>query len=454
MNDGDDDDENDRDGRAARNLFRTDSDSSSSIDDEDGDNFSKEEFKGEPPVGTLVSKQLTKETEILRVLNVNVEVQTVGGSIEHRLWPAAEYLATFILQNTTTTTSSSQQQQQSNHTNQEPTRFRDSNRGTKGSMERMDPTVSGASEKKRMMLAFHQLLRHAAPSKWEHVTTTTTTGPATNTVAAERIETPSEPPTTPTTLRVMELGAGVGLTGLALAAASGRHLHLHLHLETVLLTDLPSALPLLRRNVARNRDEFRATTTIDANTTNPFSNVAVQALAWGNVADLEAAIQWCRSSSSSTGENANHALDASTEFLIDQKHQHHPSSSPIHYPHPHPLLLLGSDCVYWESLYEPLVATIATLLRASPPSSMALLAGMRRWKRDTQFYQRFLPHASRTAHGQLRCVCLHEQVSRRSEKNDSGENRKDPPQRRRRQVMRIYAVQWVPYPPSRTERRG
>ena len=50
---------------------------------------------------------------------------------------------------------------------------------------------------------------------------------------------------------VLDLGAGTGIVGLA-AAASGAHLR-------VVLTDLPSVLPLLEQNVAQNRDALGET---------------------------------------------------------------------------------------------------------------------------------------------------------------------------------------------------
>jgi hypothetical protein len=74
--------------------------------------------------------------------------------------------------------------------------------------------------------------------------------------------------------------------------------------------------------------------------------------------------------------------------------------------------------------------TIASLLQFATPGSVCLLAGMRRWKRDNHFYQQVLGKSTATANGQLECLCLDEQVTRMG---DTGE----------RQVMRIYAVQWV-----------
>jgi tRNA1(Val) A37 N6-methylase TrmN6 len=48
-------------------------------------------------------------------------------------------------------------------------------------------------------------------------------------------------------LRIIEVGAGVGMTGMQLATRFDAQ---------VLLTDLPEAVPLLERNIQLNRERF------------------------------------------------------------------------------------------------------------------------------------------------------------------------------------------------------
>ena len=145
-----------------------------------------------------------------------------------------------------------------------------------------------------------------------------------------------------------------------------------------LLTDLASALPLLQRNRRRN---FGAETN---------SSIQVQQLEWGNLEDIENAISWYRN---------RYKSDAL--FWIDEI----------------PLLILGTDCVYWESLYDILETTIASLLQNATPNSVCLLANVRRWKRDTNFFQHRFGQFTSTKYGRLHCVCIHEQVVRNTVMN-------------------------------------
>jgi Lysine methyltransferase len=312
-------DDDDREGRTTRNLFRTDSDS-----DEDDDDSTQEATSDAP-------------TMVRRVLHVELEERTVGGSIEHRLWPAAEYLASFVLQILWKDSAA-----------EAPQRTREV------------PGKYATLERLRSMLQRASSLR-----------------------SGDDVNCATSP------FKILELGAGVGLTGLELASQMECQ---------VLLTDLESALPLLRSNVERNRHQFAAKSTTA-------STVQVQKLEWGKSGDIDKALEWYLGTEDHLNEDT----------LMDQ------------IP---PLLVLGSDCVYWESLYQPLEETIASLLQFATPGSVCLLAGMRRWKRDNHFYQQVLGKSTATANGQLECLCLDEQVTRMG---DTGE----------RQVMRIYAVQWV-----------
>jgi len=293
-----DDDRNSLEGHVTRNLFRTDSDSDSDSPAEDLDSQQVRLPSEENECGG--SK--TPATVIRLYMHVLIEQKSIGGSIAEKLWPAASYLASFVL-------------------NVQSGCFPADNQ-------------NGA-----LLFRIEQLL-NSAPA-----------------------------------LSVIELGAGVGLTGLELATQMQCKF---------LLTDLSSGLPLLRRNIELNRDRFLLGR--DA--------AHVQKLEWNVEEDALEALKWCE----------KQALSA------DQ-----------------PLLLLGSDCVYWEDLHAPLEQTLFCVLSKAPTGSICLLAGMRRWKRDNSFYQS-LGKRSRTDTHTLQCICLQETVSRAN-----GE----------REVMRVYAVQYV-----------
>jgi hypothetical protein len=149
-----------------------------------------------------------------------------------------------------------------------------------------------------------------------------------------------------------------------------------------LLTDLPEALPLLERNIQLNRERFCGGP--DA--------VQARVLAWGNKDHVEQVFQEWQSSDS-------------------------------------PVLVLASDCVYYAELHLPLEQTLAALLSNAPKGSMCLIAGARRWKRDTKFYAK-LGKATRSATHCLSTTVLKETITR----NDKQE----------RQITRVYCVQWLP----------
>lgn len=130
-------------------------------------------------------------------------------------------------------------------------------------------------------------------------------------------------------VRVLELGAGTGMAGV-MAARLGAY---------VTLSDLPHVLPNLQRNVDLNLAEVEACG----------GSLAVQPLRWGVEEDV-------------------------TLF----------STSP-------PDLILASDCVYYDTLFEPLMQTLKWLCGAEKLAGMGspvvLLAHLRRWKKDGQFFR-------------------------------------------------------------------
>jgi hypothetical protein len=310
-------DDAEMEGAITRSLFRTDSDS----DEEDIIGSTEEEEVSNEDTSTpeTSSNSGTGSTVRREVMHVVLEEQQTGGSIAQRLWPAAEYLANFVV-----TVDSSSRASDENDTS-----------GRSFSSDRKEPVLEVLKE----------LL-----------------GPQNTNV-----------------LPIIELGAGVGLTGIELATQLSAR---------VLLTDLEIGLPLLQKNALLNQEGYRLGT--DA--------VDVMKLGWGVPEDYQKALDWY--------------LELATAAAV---------------PMPLPLLILGSDCVYWECLHEPLEDTLCRLLSAAPPGSMCLLANMRRWKRDNTFYQS-IGKRTRTQTHELQCTCLQETVRR-----DGTE----------REIMRVFAVQWV-----------
>jgi Lysine methyltransferase len=331
-------------GKIARSLFREDDDEEEEEEKEEEEEEICEHNDSpslyEPAVlrRTTDDHDTSKRSEsgnftmiTTKILHVRISSKASGGTIAERVWPAATHLAEFLL---------------------------DVMRVTANAVPPSSETVSPDLRDK--VAGMVNGLRHQPQRQL-----------ALSMVAALLLQ--SETPDS--ALSIVELGAGVGLTGLELAS--------QLYCQ-VLLTDLPLGLPLLRRNVELNRDRFRL------NQADESAAVTVQKLEWGNETDVLEASRWCE------------------ERASDR-----------------PVLIMGSDCVYWEELHEPLERTIFLLLSRCAPGSLCVLAGMRRWKRDNAFYQT-LGKRTRTATQQLRCTCVQESISR----SDNGQ----------REVMRVFVV--------------
>ncbi|KAI3959217.1 hypothetical protein MKW92_007315 [Papaver armeniacum] len=132
--------------------------------------------------------------------------------------------------------------------------------------------------------------------------------------------------------RILELGSGTGLAGIAAAAILR---------SSCVITDLPHVLPNLRFNA-------------DANSTMLVSrgaSVNVAALRWGYKDDMEL---------------------VGREFDI----------------------ILGSDVVYYDYLYEPLLQTLRFFLEGEEKDSSSktapvfLMAHLKRWKKESVFFRK------------------------------------------------------------------
>lgn len=338
-----------------RNLFRTDDDSS-----EEGAEDSDSEAAVSANNNGCENGPVLFVTR--HILNVTIEEQQVGGSIAHRLWPAALHLAEFVMKL------------------QHPSNF---------SSDPI-PSMEQRNDAARKRNAFNKLSAMLQQTEQAAV---------------------SEPSSCQ--LCILELGAGIGLTGLQLATV--------LPNTRVLLTDLDTALPLLQRNADLNQGSLAPNTTVQ-----------IQRLAWADSHDIAMALEWY------------HQCNAGDE------------SSPV------PLLILAADCVYWEELHMPLEKTLWALLSSCigdvQNSTMCLMAGARRWKRDNTFYNQLLGKTTRSQSHTLCCTCLQETITRPNDANEATRNDENDnahlddhanetqqqQQQQRREVLRVYAVEWLP----------
>ncbi|XP_061336459.1 uncharacterized protein LOC133283596 [Gastrolobium bilobum] len=136
-------------------------------------------------------------------------------------------------------------------------------------------------------------------------------------------------------LRILELGSGTGIVGIVAAVTLGGN---------VTLTDLPHVVPNLRFNADANAGIVGSTG----------GAVTVAPLRWGHVDDVEA---------------------IGREFD----------------------LILASDVVYHDHLYEPLLETLRLMLLGSGEERerkkmVFVMAHMRRWKKESAFFKKAKKH--------------------------------------------------------------
>ncbi|KAL3640462.1 hypothetical protein CASFOL_015430 [Castilleja foliolosa] len=135
--------------------------------------------------------------------------------------------------------------------------------------------------------------------------------------------------TTHRRLRLLELGSGTGLVGISAAALLG---------ASVTVTDLPNVLPNLKYNVAANA----AVVELHGGA------VEVTELSWGDERQME-------------------AIAGGGDYDV----------------------MLGSDVVYHEHLYEQLIQTLRYfLLGPSEKKIVFLMAHIKRWKKECAFFKK------------------------------------------------------------------
>ncbi|XP_021907980.1 protein N-lysine methyltransferase METTL21A-like [Carica papaya] len=135
-------------------------------------------------------------------------------------------------------------------------------------------------------------------------------------------------------LKILELGSGTGLVGIAAAATLG---------ADVMVTDLAHVIPNLQFNAEANADVLASRG----------GRVKTAPLKWGDPGDVER---------------------MEKEFDFD--------------------LVLASDVVYHDHLYDPLIETLRLLLlngggdENKKKERVFVMAHLRRWKKDSSFFKK------------------------------------------------------------------
>ncbi|XP_075498442.1 uncharacterized protein LOC142536915 [Primulina tabacum] len=130
----------------------------------------------------------------------------------------------------------------------------------------------------------------------------------------------------PHRLRILELGSGTGVVGIAAAA---------LLRASVTITDLPHVLPNMRYNTDANAGILDLCG----------GDVNSASLSWGNIGEMEA---------------------------IGREYD----------------VILASDVVYHDHLYEPLIQTLKFYLLGSEKEMVFLMAHLKRWKKESAFFKK------------------------------------------------------------------
>jgi predicted nicotinamide N-methyase len=135
---------------------------------------------------------------------------------------------------------------------------------------------------------------------------------------------------------VLELGAGIGLCGMFVGKLTALKVY---------LTDIEDAQTILKDNIALNHLDER---------------VSFATLRWGKDfvhTDIDPILHQIYLSRQSAG------------YAVSEKK----------------LLIIASDCVYWEHLFEPFFETISYVLHKLP--SKMIIAHVKRWKKDSKFFK-------------------------------------------------------------------
>lgn len=222
-------------------------------------------------------------------------------------------------------------------------------------------------------------------------------------------------------INVLELGAGVGLCGLFISKLPnlcGTSI-----CKKVVVTDVLEAQEILNMNIDYNTDRVH-------NPVNDTATVVARELYWGRNDHVESVVykefyspipQDSVPSSSSPQINiTNHSACTNHSQSLEE-----PSLSPS----PPYLLIIASDCVYWECLFDPLFSTIIEIfnqVKRYGGQCSFIISHVKRWKKDNKFF------AMCKKSPVLDIEVLHEKMDVVVESYDGSS---------RRRIQRIYRIQ-------------
>jgi len=395
-NGNDDDDDGSAEGAVFQSLFDDDSsdDGVKSAKDDDGDHMTAQNKTSTATTATTatgIERPAADQFVERTILHVTIKEQQVGGSIAHRLWPSAEALARFVV----------------DYAGRRITR-----------QELLEQVLSQRRQQPKLDALRLQLENALDAVDATLRITPTDVGSDDNTGSTKEEQSASTPTpsgqATRTPIIALELGSGIGLTGLEVSTQMPTRL---------LQTELQTGLPILQDNIDLNRWRFLLGTDC----------VEAMRLDWGNESETREALEWIERQQSQTKQPSD---DGAAVVLASTL----------------PVLILASDCVYWPELHLPLEQVLMRLLSQCPPQSVCLLAGMRRWKSDNAFYQS-LGKQTQTPTHRLQCTCLREHVYREGASHsaddtngtndDSVDASAGAKRQAKREIMRIYAIRWV-----------
>lgn len=144
---------------------------------------------------------------------------------------------------------------------------------------------------------------------------------------------------------IIELGAGVGLCGIVLSILGCNY---------VTITDLPEAIELISKNIERNYHHISSSSCSSASLSSLTTNTNI------NI-------------------NSNQVLRSDVlRWGIDEDYIRYPLTTMEN------LIVIASDCVYWEHLYEPFFQTLDYFITTH--NATVILSHFKRWKKEKKFF--------------------------------------------------------------------
>ena len=152
-------------------------------------------------------------------------------------------------------------------------------------------------------------------------------------------------------LNVLELGAGLGISTIGLLSLlSKSKSKFKLKNVTAISTDLEEAIDGMKKCVEENKSLYNCDS--HSHSHSHSHSCLCLPLMWG-------------------GGEMGKEIAACCESIVDKFN-----------------VVIASDCVYWAELHTPFLQCLKATLAASSPNAVAVITGVRRWKRDTKFYKR------------------------------------------------------------------